>query len=43
MDSSKAPHLKICDFGFARRWDETSTEMHTAIGTPVYMSPQVGL
>lgn len=35
------PRLKICDFGFARRWSGVKDTMHDAIGTPVYMSPQV--
>jgi serine/threonine protein kinase len=34
--------VRICDFGFARAWKE-SDNMKTAIGTPVYMSPQVGV
>ena len=33
-------HVRICDFGFAKAWT-TSDNMKTAIGTPVYMSPQV--
>jgi hypothetical protein len=35
------PRIKICDFGFAKRWGAAGDQMHTAIGTPVYMSPQV--
>eukprot|EP00879_Flechtneria_rotunda_P022720 GHRR01023996.1.p1 GENE.GHRR01023996.1~~GHRR01023996.1.p1 ORF type:complete len:273 (+),score=88.09 GHRR01023996.1:467-1285(+) len=35
--------LKICDFGFAKMWNNSSANMHTAVGTPVYMSPQVRL
>eukprot|EP00879_Flechtneria_rotunda_P030247 GHRR01032855.1.p1 GENE.GHRR01032855.1~~GHRR01032855.1.p1 ORF type:complete len:559 (+),score=192.11 GHRR01032855.1:894-2570(+) len=33
--------LKICDFGFAKMWNNSSANMHTAVGTPVYMSPQM--
>ncbi|KAF6256418.1 kinase-like domain-containing protein [Scenedesmus sp. NREL 46B-D3] len=35
------PRIKVCDFGFAKRWGAAGDQMHTAIGTPVYMSPQV--
>lgn len=34
------PKIKLCDFGFARGWDNTST-MSTVIGTPDYMAPQL--
>jgi serine/threonine-protein kinase SRK2 len=36
------PRLKLCDFGFAKRWSASgSGQMKEAIGTPVYMAPQV--
>ena len=34
------PHIKLCDFGFARGWGEDS-KFTTVIGTPDYMSPQI--
>eukprot|EP00775_Hariotina_reticulata_P003121 gene3121-3399_t len=34
------PHIKLCDFGFAKQWSGGNSHMDTAIGTPVYMSPQ---
>ncbi|GFR52332.1 hypothetical protein Agub_g14872 [Astrephomene gubernaculifera] len=40
MTQRRPPTLKICDFGFAKSWDEDSV-MHTRLGTPVYMSPQL--
>mmetsp|Transcript_7770 Transcript_7770/g.19278 ORF Transcript_7770/g.19278 Transcript_7770/m.19278 type:complete len:422 (-) Transcript_7770:514-1779(-) len=40
LDGSKPPRIKLCDFGFAKNWDEGSN-MFTQIGTPVYMSPQL--
>lgn len=40
LDKSVPPRIKLCDFGFAKNWDEQSN-MYTQIGTPVYMSPQV--
>mmetsp|Transcript_4620 Transcript_4620/g.7936 ORF Transcript_4620/g.7936 Transcript_4620/m.7936 type:complete len:437 (+) Transcript_4620:190-1500(+) len=40
LDNSTPPRIKLCDFGFAKDWDEQSN-MFTQIGTPVYMSPQV--
>jgi len=35
-------YVRICDFGFAKSWTGQQDNMKTAIGTPVYMSPQVG-
>ena len=35
------PWIRLCDFGFAKTWHGTDANMKTAIGTPVYMSPQV--
>lgn len=40
LDLNDPPRIKLCDFGFARAWDEGNA-MHTQIGTPVYMSPQL--
>ncbi|KAI8475246.1 MAG: kinase-like domain-containing protein [Monoraphidium minutum] len=37
-----APRVLLCDFGFARSWSGSgSGDMHTALGTPAYMSPQI--
>lgn len=40
LDNSSPPVIKICDFGFAKTWSEEAN-MHTLIGTPVYMSPEL--
>lgn len=40
LDSSNPPIIKICDFGFAKTWNEEAN-MFTQIGTPVYMSPEL--
>mmetsp|Transcript_36715 Transcript_36715/g.108271 ORF Transcript_36715/g.108271 Transcript_36715/m.108271 type:complete len:446 (-) Transcript_36715:145-1482(-) len=40
LDGHTPPWVKVCDFGFAKRWD-VQANMHTVIGTPVYMSPQL--
>lgn len=40
LDSSNPPFIKICDFGFAKNFEEDAN-MHTHIGTPVYMSPEL--
>ncbi|GLC47490.1 Serine/threonine-protein kinase 40 [Pleodorina starrii] len=40
LTQRRPPTLKLCDFGFAKGWDESSM-MATRIGTPVYMSPQL--
>ncbi|GAX78594.1 hypothetical protein CEUSTIGMA_g6033.t1 [Chlamydomonas eustigma] len=34
------PYIKLCDFGFAREWNQTA-QFSTVIGTPDYMAPQV--
>ncbi|GAX78595.1 hypothetical protein CEUSTIGMA_g6034.t1 [Chlamydomonas eustigma] len=34
------PYIKLCDFGFARTWDQIS-QIKTVVGTPDYMSPQI--
>jgi hypothetical protein len=40
--SKPRPLVKLCDFGFARAWGADGPGgMHTALGTPVYMSPQI--
>lgn len=33
--------FKICDFGFAKFFGDTSRMAKTCVGTPIYMSPQV--
>ncbi|GLI66703.1 hypothetical protein VaNZ11_010636 [Volvox africanus] len=40
LTQRRPPTLKLCDFGFAKGWDDSSM-MNTRIGTPVYMSPQL--
>lgn len=35
-----ARHLKLCDFGFARRC-APSARLHTICGTPIYMAPEL--
>eukprot|EP00195_Chlamydomonas_chlamydogama_P017435 CAMPEP_0202915134 /NCGR_PEP_ID=MMETSP1392-20130828/64899_1 /ASSEMBLY_ACC=CAM_ASM_000868 /TAXON_ID=225041 /ORGANISM="Chlamydomonas chlamydogama, Strain SAG 11-48b" /LENGTH=443 /DNA_ID=CAMNT_0049607039 /DNA_START=317 /DNA_END=1648 /DNA_ORIENTATION=- len=40
LSGHNPPHIKICDFGFARGWGEDS-HFTTVIGTPDYMSPQI--
>jgi len=40
LDNSDPPLIKICDFGFAKNFEENSN-MFTQIGTPVYMSPEL--
>lgn len=41
LDDHDPPFIRICDFGFAKNFDANSN-MFTQIGTPVYMSPEVG-
>lgn len=36
LDANKPPRIKLCDFGFAKNWEDESN-MFTQIGTPVYM------
>lgn len=38
LNSADPPHVKICDFGFAKLMG--SNNLMTNIGTPVYMAPQ---
>lgn len=33
--------FKICDFGFAKFFTDTTRMARTCVGTPIYMSPQV--
>jgi serine/threonine-protein kinase ULK/ATG1 len=33
--------FKICDFGFAKFFQDASRMTRTCVGTPIYMSPQV--
>eukprot|EP00884_Botryococcus_braunii_P018776 jgi/Botrbrau1/5582/Bobra.97_2s0013.1 len=40
LSGDDPPIVKLCDFGFAKDW-ETVADMHTHIGTPVYMSPEL--
>ncbi|KAG2438109.1 hypothetical protein HXX76_005718 [Chlamydomonas incerta] len=39
LSSTYPPALKLCDFGFAKNFNNEDSKMHTCIGTPVYMSP----
>ncbi|KAG1655320.1 hypothetical protein FOA52_006619 [Chlamydomonas sp. UWO 241] len=41
LDGHSPPWVKVCDFGFAKHWSGAGATMHTQIGTPVYMSPQL--
>lgn len=41
LDRSRPPRIKICDFGFARTLEDNTANVHTRIGTPVYMSPEL--
>ena len=38
LSHHKPPHIKICDFGFAKLM--SGNNLNTSIGTPVYMAPQ---
>lgn len=40
ISDDEPPRIKLCDFGFARGWENTSN-MSTVIGTPDYMAPQL--
>eukprot|EP00798_Chlamydomonas_sp_ICE-L_P026073 gene26073-11776_t len=40
LTTHNPPLIKLCDFGFARGWGESS-HFTTVIGTPDYMSPQL--
>lgn len=40
LDDHDPPRIKLCDFGFARNWND-QPEMTTITGTPDYMSPQL--
>ena len=39
LDENTPPHVKICDFGFAKLMGDNS-KMTTGLGTAVYMAPQ---
>ena len=39
LDTNDPPHVKICDFGFAKLMGPNAT-MTTGLGTAVYMAPQ---
>jgi serine/threonine-protein kinase SRK2 len=39
LDLHDPPHVKICDFGFAKLMGPNAT-MTTGLGTAVYMAPQ---
>lgn len=39
LDGKKPGRVKLCDFGFAKQWQQ-GENMFTHIGTPVYMSPE---
>jgi serine/threonine-protein kinase SRK2 len=42
ITGSDPQYIKICDFGFAKAWDQGGeSNTRTIIGTPVYMSPEV--
>ncbi|KAL3154733.1 hypothetical protein ABBQ38_011281 [Trebouxia sp. C0009 RCD-2024] len=42
FDGQTPPFIKICDFGFARSWqDPELTRMSSRVGTPEYMSPEL--
>ena len=36
-------HLKIADFGFARKCGEQNGALSRVVGTPGYMAPEIGL
>jgi serine/threonine-protein kinase SRK2 len=40
LDGKTPGRVKLCDFGFAKQWEESNRNMFTHIGTPVYMSPE---
>jgi len=40
VDENDPPLVKICDFGFSKIFGSKS-KMHSQIGTPVYMSPEL--
>ena len=41
LDSHKPPWVKLCDFGFAKHWMQTSNMNTMRIGTPEYMGPEL--
>lgn len=40
LDGKRPGRVKLCDFGFAKQWEQENRNMFTHIGTPVYMSPE---
>ena len=41
LDAHKPPWVKLCDFGFAKHWLQTSNMNTMRIGTPEYMGPEL--
>ncbi|GAX76556.1 hypothetical protein CEUSTIGMA_g4002.t1 [Chlamydomonas eustigma] len=41
LDTHKPPWVKLCDFGFAKHWLQTSNMNTMRIGTPEYMGPEL--
>ena len=41
LDGHKPPWVKLCDFGFAKHWLQTSNMNTMRIGTPEYMGPEL--
>lgn len=41
LDGHKPPRVKLCDFGFAKHWLQTSNMNTMRIGTPEYMGPEL--
>lgn len=41
MDDSVPPRMKLCDFGFAKQWNQGATMDTLYIGTAEYMGPEL--
>lgn len=41
VDAHDPPWIKLCDFGFAKHWLQTSNMNTMRIGTPEYMGPEL--
>ena len=41
LDGHKPPWVKLCDFGFAKHWMQSSNMNTMRIGTPEYMGPEL--
>lgn len=41
VDGHNPPWIKLCDFGFAKHWAQTSNMNTMRIGTPEYMGPEL--